>query len=317
MVAKRIRNKYINDKIRNQRRTYDNEADNAVFKKKGVEVYWDFDSQQHRVRLDGYGANGPTEILVNMIAVDMSIKVYFPNGCMTCGKNLPNRAKFKHFSNGACKKKARVLQSGGVVFCSYCEITGAHWVEACPLLVSFCYCCWVWGHNFLHHRVADKGYLERLMRKFNEMRNWHHINSDKSRKGAKIPMNELLPLGDDNVAIRYEGSQETIDEIADCLIGNKSDKAAWLSKENWINIERTLSDPSYEWVTNSEGFCLKPLHKSADQALATSNHLLHIDRLEEDQLDYEYEYEDQDNEEYQSDELGSSEEDNILLWLDY
>ena len=125
----------------------------------GVEQYYDQETQAKRVRLDGYGANGPPEILVNMMSVNSSIKVHFRCACMTCGKNIGGAATGKHFTSGACSRKAESLASGGLVFCSYCEVTGAHWVQACPLLVSFCFCCWVWGHNFLHHQVTSKLFI--------------------------------------------------------------------------------------------------------------------------------------------------------------
>ena len=40
-------------------------------------MYYDNVSQSQRVRLDGYGANGPPELLFNMMSVDPSIKVFF------------------------------------------------------------------------------------------------------------------------------------------------------------------------------------------------------------------------------------------------
>ena len=121
----------------------------------GVEMYYDHETKAQRVRLDGYGANGPPEVLVNMMAVDPSIKVHFRTACMTCGFDIGRATTENHFVSGACSRKAESLAGGGLVFCSYCEVTGAHWVQACPLLVSFCFCCWVWGHNFLHHQVSQ------------------------------------------------------------------------------------------------------------------------------------------------------------------
>ena len=317
-MSLRIKNKYINEKIRNQRRVHENNMDTEEnCRRRGVQLYWDNDSKQNRVRLDGYGANGPPEILVNMMAVDMSIKVHFKTKCMTCGNDILGAKKFKHFDNGVCSKKAKILQAGGVVFCSYCEITGAHWVEACPLLVSFCYSCWVWGHNYLHHHVADKGYLERLMRKFNEMRNWHHVNSQKTRESKIIPMNELLPLNEEDVAIRFEGKQDDINDIAGGIPGSTSRPACWLVKENWTNVYKILEKPGFEWVTNADGFCLKKLPDNTEKFLSQFNKLLPINAPTEDEyLDYEHD-ESQEQQEGEGDEEECNEEDDIIDWLDY
>ena len=70
-----------------------------------IYIYWDHGSNQPRVRLDGYGANGPLEVLVNMIAVDNSIKAHFRSVCMTCGHDIFGAAKSEHFHNGVCNIK--------------------------------------------------------------------------------------------------------------------------------------------------------------------------------------------------------------------
>merc|ERR1712218_506403 len=186
----------------------------SLRKERGVEMYYDDNAQSQRVRLDGYGANGPPEVLVNMMAVDPSIKVHFRAACMTCGKDISRASTENHFISGACCRKAESLASGGLVFCSYCEVRGAHWVQACPLLVSFCFACWVWGHTFLHHQVADENYLIRLMRRFNEMREWHHVNLRSKPNSKTIPSNTLVPSSSQDSHIIFKGDYNEVLGIA-------------------------------------------------------------------------------------------------------
>lgn len=229
----------------------------------GVEMYFDEDTQSQRVRLDGYGANGPPEVLVNMMAVDPSIKVHFRTACMTCGKDISRASTENHFISGACCRKAESLASGGLVFCSYCEVTGAHWVQACPLLVSFCFACWVWGHSFLHHQVADENYLIRLMRRFNEMREWHHVNLRSNQKSRTIPSNSLVTSSSKQDShIIYEGSYDEVLGIANGLPGSSSVPACWLMRGHWKEIFPSLSEPSFKWVASGqEELCLTKIDK--------------------------------------------------------
>ena len=229
----------------------------------GVEMYFDEDTQSQRVRLDGYGANGPPEVLVNMMAVDPSIKVHFRTACMTCGQDISRASTENHFISGACCRKAESLASGGLVFCSYCDVTGAHWVQACPLLVSFCFACWVWGHSFLHHQVADETYLIRLMRRFNEMREWHHVNLRSNEKSRTIPSNRLVTSSSDkNCQFIYEGSYDEVLEIANKLPGSSSVPACWLMRAHWKEIFPSLSEPTFKWVaTGQEGLCLTKIDR--------------------------------------------------------
>ena len=135
-------------------------------------------------------------------------------------------------------------------------------------------------------------------------------------------MNELIPLTQDDVAIRYEGKQEDIDDIARGIPCSTSRPACWLVKENWTNIYKILEKPGFEWVTNADGFCLKKLPDNTEQFLSKFHNLLPSNQMkvenEEEQLDFEYdESEEQYGEEVEGDEEGYSEEDDIIAWLDY
>ena len=154
------------------------------------------------------------------------------------------------------------------------------------------------------------------------MRNWHHVNSEKTRDSRIIPMNELIPLTQDDVAIRYEGKQEEIDDIAKGIPCSSSRPACWLVKEKWTNIYKILERKGFEWVTNADGFCLKKLPDNSEEFLSKFNNLLPGNQMKsemgEEFLDYEYdEADEQDGEEIEGDEEGYSEEDDIITWLDY
>ena len=184
---------------------------------------------------------------------------------MTCGKDISRASTEEHFISGACCRKAESLASGGLVFCSYCELTGAHWVQACPLLVSFCFACWVWGHSFNHHQVGDEMYLVRLMRRFNEMREWHHVNLRSNEKSKTIPSNTLVTSSSNNQDshIIYEGSYDEVLAIANGLPGSSSVPACWLMKGNWKEIFPFLSEPSFRWVAtdDQEGLSMTKIGK--------------------------------------------------------
>ena len=223
----------------------------------GVEMYYDSLQQCQRVRLDGHGATGPPEVLVNMMAVDPLIKVYFRTACNTCGKDISRASTENHFVSGACCRKTESLASGGVVFCSYCEVMGAHWVQACPLIVSFCFACWVWGHNVLHHQVADEKYLARLMCRFNEMREWHHVNLRSTNKSKTIPSNSLVTSSNKECQITYEGDYDEVLDIANGLPGSSSVPACWLLRRNWKELIPSFSERTFKWVTtDQEELCL-------------------------------------------------------------
>jgi len=271
----------------------------------GVEMYFDVHTKTRGVRLDGYGANGPPEVLVNMMSVHPSIKVHFRTACMTCGKDVARPSTENHFISGACSRKAESLSSGGLVFCSYCEVTGAHWVQACPLLVSFCFCCWVWGHSYLHHQVADQEYLHRLLRRFNEMREWHHVNLRSTLDSKTVPPNELTSTESKESLVTYGGSQEDVAGIGLGLVGSSTSPSCWLVRQNWSAIFQTLSTPTMRWLSNEDGLTLQRFPLNTENKFP--NETLQHEENEEQ--------ENQDNA-----ETGEEEEvvdDKISDWLDY
>ena len=133
-------------------------------------------------------------------------------------------------------------------------------------------------------------------------------------------MNELIPLTQDDVAIRYEGKQQDIDDIGEGMPCSTTRPACWLVKANWTNIYKILEKPGFEWVTNADGFCLKKLPDNTEQFLSQFHNLLpgNHNLGQEEYLDYEYdESQEQGGEDVEGDEEGYSEEDEILGWLDY
>ena len=98
---------------------------------------------------------------------------------------------------------------------------------------------------------------DRLMRKFNEMRCWHHLNLDKNVKN--IPMNKITPTSNNIMKIKYEGAQNDIDLIGQEISLSSTVPACWLVKSNWTSLYEVLSSPSYEWATSSDGIVLTSL----------------------------------------------------------
>merc|ERR1719186_1395890 len=89
---------------------------------------------------------------------DGALSVFWNLNCSCCGANLNGSPieDDQHYEDGECKKKSDWLKQGLPLICAYCSQSGSHWVAACPLLASFCFTCWTWGHSMDTHMVKKE-----------------------------------------------------------------------------------------------------------------------------------------------------------------
>jgi hypothetical protein len=183
--------------------------------------------------------------------------------------------------------------------------------------------------------VADRGYLPRLLRRFNEMREWHHVNLRSTGNSKTIPGNELKTEPGCESVIRFEGSEEDVAEIARGLPGSSTTPAGWLEKQNWWRMFPVLTEPGFKWVTSNEGLGLQRImddshllpeddhtqYASVDSNFP-NNPVSFLDtepNYEEEEAFCDEENEDGENEEDGKEDVDGEEVDgdDISNWLDY
>ena len=167
------------------------------------------------------------------------------------------------------------------------------------------------------------------MRKFNEMREWHHVNLRSTANTRTIPNNELRTGQNNESFIRYNGSEKEILDIGRGLPGCPSSSASWLVKVNWWRIFPVLAEPGFRWVTNKEGLGLRRI---IDEVVSNfpndpvsfleeqhDNEQLNQEEKEEKEQEEEEVWEEEEWEEEEEGEEDDSMpvEDDIVDWLDY
>jgi len=174
----------------------------------------------------------PTEDITEN--ADGSLSVFWNLNCSCCGANLKGSPTEddQHYEDGECKKKSDWLKQGLPLICAYCSQSGSHWVAACPLLASFCFTCWTWGHSMDTHMVKkeEEGekYIARLLACYNRFRLNHLANTGRSEQYKVFPTNSKV-----DGMWRFTGSMEDVEIVSKKIPGHMGKPVGWLVKENW------------------------------------------------------------------------------------
>jgi len=177
------------------------------------------------------GETQPTEVKLTEVS---PLSVFFNLNCSCCGAKLTGSASedAQHFEEGECKKKSDWLKQGLPLICAYCTKSGSHWVAACPLLASFCFTCWTWGHSMdTHTEEEGEKTVVRLLACYNRFRLNHLANSGRSEQYKVFPSNSKV----DGVW-RFMGSMEEVDSVARKIPGHMGKPVSWLTHENWVRL---------------------------------------------------------------------------------
>jgi len=162
------------------------------------------------------------------------LSVFFNMNCPCCGAKLTGSAAedAQHFEEGECKKKSDWIKQGLPLICAYCTNSGSHWVAACPLLASFCFTCWTWGHSMDTHTEEDgEKTVVRLLACYNRFRLNHLANSGRSEQYKVFPSNSKV-----DGMWRFMGSMEDVDSVARKIPGHMGKPVPWLTHENWVRL---------------------------------------------------------------------------------
>eukprot|EP00092_Neocalanus_flemingeri_P036595 GFUD01039845.1.p1 GENE.GFUD01039845.1~~GFUD01039845.1.p1 ORF type:complete len:307 (+),score=82.17 GFUD01039845.1:902-1822(+) len=166
--------------------------------------------------------------------LDGILNVFWNLNCTCCGAKLTGSATedAKHYEDGECKKKSDWLKQGLPLLCAYCSQSGSHWVAACPLLASFCFTCWTWGHCLdTHKEQGGEKYIGKLLGSYNRFRLNHLANSGRSEQYKVFPSNSRVEAG-----WRFAGSLEDVEIVSKKIPGHMGKPVGWLVKENWDSL---------------------------------------------------------------------------------